>query len=281
MNVSEKGSQARDYLYRHVTSDLLSEDMDFRDDAPAPGDRLPEFDLPTTENQRLRSSELIGTKPLLLVTGSLTCPMTASSNPLLKELHRQFGSDVQFLMLHVREAHPGEHEDQPLTFEEKLEHARALQDRDQLPWPIVIDDPVGQLHRALDEKPNAAYLAGRDGRIVYRSLWAGDEKGLAQALESVVRGELPPESESRRRLVPMAQGLGMMREMLRRSGPRAERDLWRAAPPMAAIAWIADVYRPLPPKWRTAAAVGTVGLAAGALIALVSRSAATDRLSRS
>lgn len=260
-----------DYLYEHVTPEVLSSDLAFRDGAPRAGDRLPAFDLPASDGGRVRTSGLVGRQPVLLVTGSLTCPMTASSNPILKRLHEEFGSRIAFVMLHVREAHPGERHAQTRNFEEKLAHARALKERDRLPWPIAVDDPEGTVHWALNEKPNAAYLTDREGRIVFRSLWAGDERGLRQALESVARGERPREPDSLRRLVPMARGVGMMREMTRRAGPRAERDIVRAALPMAALAWVADLYRPLPPEWRTAAAAATISLAAGAALFLLNR----------
>lgn len=255
-----------EYIYDHVSSKVLMEDMSFSDEAPRPGERLPDIDLPLAGGARIRSADLRG-RPVLLITGSYSCPMTASSNPILKRLYERFRSEIEFVMLHVREAHPGEDREQPRTFEEKVSHARALKQRDQLPWPIAVDDPEGTVHRVLDEKPNAVYLADQDGVIVYRGLWAGDEKGLAQALECVARGERPPEAESERRLIPMAMGVGKMREMTRQSGPRAEWDLWRSAPPMAAMARLADLYRPLPPRWRTFAAAATVVMVMSAIIA--------------
>ncbi|MBA3623178.1 MAG: redoxin domain-containing protein [Methylibium sp.] len=270
MNTASQ-SNAADYGYRHVTPKVLFEDLGFSDDAPRPGDPLPSFDLPLTDGGRLRSDDLLGGKPVLFVTGSFTCPMTASSNPLLKDLHSQFGRDVDFVMLHVREAHPGEQREQARSPDEKMRHARDLKQRDRLPWTIAVDDPQGTLHRALDEKPNAAYLIDRSGLIVFRSLWAGDESGLRMALQSVARGEHPDPNESQRRLMPMARGIGAMREMLQHSGPRAKRDLWRSAPPMAVVAWLADLYRPLRREWRTFAAMATLGVATAAVISIIRR----------
>ncbi|MEF2548485.1 hypothetical protein VQ045_15095 [Aurantimonas sp. E1-2-R+4] len=91
-------------------------------------------------------------------------------------------------------------------------------------------------------------------------------------MEAVAKGERPPEEESTRRLVPMARGVGTMREMTRRAGPRAQSDLWRAAPPMGVMAWLADLYRPLPPAWRTAAAAATLGVGVAVLATIVFRS---------
>lgn len=264
-------TQATDYAYRHVTSRVLMEDMRFTDRGVAPGERFPDFSLPTGSGGELGLGELITEKPLLLVTGSYTCPMTASANPILKRLHARYGGRVQFAMLAVREAHPGERWDQPENAEEKARHAQALKERDRLPWPVLVDGPEGRVHSHLDGKPNTACLIGRDGVVLFRSLWAGDEDALARALGAVARGERPPSRESVRRIGPMARGIGTMRETMRHSGPRAARDMWRAAPPMAAMAWTADLYRPLPPQWRTAAAALTFGAIGAMGAAAVSR----------
>lgn len=245
---------------------LMMSDMAFGDAAPSPGQRIPRFGLPLSDGGRVDTTDFTGRKPMLLITGSRSCPMTASSNPMLKELHAEFGHDIDFLMLQVREAHPGEHLEQPRSYEEKLENARALKARDQLPFRIAIDDLDGSVHRALDEKPNAVWLTDRNGIIVYRSVWVGDEIGLVQALKASVRGVVPPQQDSSRQLAPMAMGLGKMGEMTKRSGPRATRDMWRAAAPMAAISWVADLYRPLSPKWRTIAALGTIAVAVTAVV---------------
>jgi peroxiredoxin len=251
-----------EYLYDHVTPNVLMEDMSFSEEAPRPGERLPVFDLQEVDGGRIRSSDYKGRKPLLIIMGSLTCPMTYSSNPRLKELYNAYGARVGFVMLHVREAHPGEATRQTHTMQEKMEHARELQRRDHLPWPIAVDDLAGSVHQKFDKKPNAVFLADKTGTIIYRGLWAGDDRGLEQALAAAARGAWPEETESQRRLKPMSMGVGVMQELTSDSGPGAVRDLWRSAPPMAAMAWLASLYRPLPPQWRTAAAAATVGAAA-------------------
>ena len=259
------------YSYEHMRRKTLMEDMSFRKDAPGAGEPMPRFELQTADGGRFSSEDMVGRKPLLLITGSLTCPMTASSNPILKQLHSEFGSKIEFVMLHVREAHPGEKKDQPDSMDEKIAHARELKERDQIPFTIAVDDPSGSVHRQLDEKPNSAWLADRQGTLVYRSLWAGDEAGLRRALEAVASGKKPEQKESTKRVVPMAMGVGMMQEMIRRSGPRAQRDIVRAAPPMAALAWVADKFSPLSPKWRGLLAMGALGGVATAAVAGIAR----------
>jgi hypothetical protein len=254
------------YLYDHVSRHVLMEDMAFSDDAPRPGERMPGFDLLLADGGRIDTRDFTHRKPLLLVTGSLSCPMTASTSPMLKEMYQEFGQDIDFVMLMVREAHPGEQLEQPRSLDQKRANAHALQARDGLPFPIAIDDVDGSVHQAFDCKPNAAWLADAEGTIIYRALWVGDEEGLLQALDAAVRGVRPQRQDSSSRIGAMAMGIGKMGEMTERSGPRARQDLWRSAPPMAALATVANLYRPLPPKWRTAAALGTIALAIGAAI---------------
>ena len=252
------------YPYDHVTARILFNDLDFSDDAARPGQKGPAFDLPAAAGGRVRTADSIGKRPILLFTGSLSCPMTVSSNILLKRLHARFGEAIAFIMIYVREAHPGENIPQPRTLGKKLEHARELQARDDLPWPVAVDDIEGTVHRALDIRPNIAYLLDQQGMILFRALCAGDEKGVTAALARVASGRAPDETESRRRFTPMAEGIGNLRRITREAGPRAEADIWRAVPPVAMIARLADLYRPLRAKWRAIASAATLisGLAA-------------------
>lgn len=264
-----KNADERDsYRYDHVTAQLFKEDMRFREGSLAPGQSLGAHKVLTLEGERVGAAELIADKPMLLVMGSVSCPMTDASMPLVKALHGQFGNRVDFIMLNVREAHPGENIPQPKQTEEKLRHAKALRERYAIPFQVVSDDIDGRLHKALDSKPNAAFLFDRQGKLVFRALWVGDEKGVRQALEAASRGERPKERESERKLMPMAQGIGSMRDVLERSGDRAVSDIWRAAPPMAALAWLASLFKPLSPAGRGLAAMTVVGLVVLFVLAL-------------
>ena len=59
-----------EYRYPHFKRELLGEDSSFTGGA-APGQPLPDFDLPTTDGRHLRKRDLLG-KPLLLIFGSYT-----------------------------------------------------------------------------------------------------------------------------------------------------------------------------------------------------------------
>ncbi len=59
------------YRYPHFKRQLLIEDLAFRR-GPSPGEPMPEFDLPTTEGGRIRKSDFVGQRPLLVTFSSVT-----------------------------------------------------------------------------------------------------------------------------------------------------------------------------------------------------------------
>ncbi len=252
---------AAEYRYQHFTTKLLFHDLGFHRGSKRPGDTLPEFDLPTTGSERIATKDLVDDQPLLLVTGSMTCPMTASAIPSMKRLHARYGDDVAFVMLNVREAHPGENYPQSETLEEKADHARALKETYQMPWTVAVDDLDGSLHIAMDAKPNSAYLLDRDGTIVFRSIWARDEDSIGAALENVKRDETPAKTESRAMVGPLVSAMGSVHEVMKRAGPQAERDHWLANPPMELAGRVASLFPSLSPDRRGVAAVATLGTA--------------------
>jgi hypothetical protein len=189
--------------------------------------------------------------------------------PFLLQLHAEFVDRVDFIMLNVREAHPGEHFPQPRTMEEKHRHAEALKQFYEIPWTVAADSIEGNLHRALDPKPNSAFLANVDGIIVFRSLWASDKKALRQALESVVAGKKPVKTESQTLIGPVLRAMGQVQDVMERAGPQAVKDLWRAGFPMALAGRVAKIYSPLSPDQRGIAAVLTLALSMLVAIGLI------------
>jgi thiol-disulfide isomerase/thioredoxin len=253
-----------EYRYKRFTTSLLFRDLRFPGKAAAPGGRFPAFEITTTNGDRLGNAEVFGDKPVLFIFGSMTCPMTASSAPSIQELYEEFGDKIEFIMLYVREAHPGENFGQAETIEEKLESARALQDFYGIDWTVAADNVDGDLHRALDPKPNAAYLANSNGDILFRSLWAADYDALHQALDDAASGRAMISTQSTRLLGPVVRAMGSVQEVMERGGPQAVSDLWRAGFPMALAGRIATLFKSLLPDQRGIAAVLT--LATGMLV---------------
>ena len=251
-----------DYRYHHFTTKLLLHDGWFHKAAKRPGEALPEFDLSTTDEDRIATGDFVGDRPLFLVTGSMTCPMTASAIPTLKRLYAQYGDDVAFVMLNVREAHPGENYPQPETMDDKMDHAQTLKEFYQLPWTVAVDDIDGTLNIAMDGKPNSTYLMDRDGKIVFRSVWARDVTGrIRRGLESAAQEEPPARDQSRALLRPLVFASGVIDPVMKRAGPTAVRDHWRSNFPLQLAGRVASWFRPLSPDWRGVAAVATLGTA--------------------
>jgi len=258
-----------EYRYKKFTTSLLFRDLRFPSSAAAPGEPVPAFELLTTNGERLTNSDVLGDKPVLFVFGSMTCPMTASSAPSVQKLYEEFGDRVDFVMLYVREAHPGENFGQTETIEDKIESARALQKFYGIDWTVAADTVDGDLHRALDPKPNAAYLVNRDGEIVFRSLWAADYGALRDALDDAASGRALLNTQSNKLLGPVIRAMGVVREVMERGGPQSVRDLWIAGFPMALAGRIATLFKPLGPDQRGIAAVLTLMLGMLAILILV------------
>lgn len=255
------------YRYERVTMALLMDDMRFNKDTRAAGEPFPQFDLPTTDGRRIRKDDFVGKRPLLVVFGSKSCPLTVSSIEPLSQLHQRFGHEIEFVTVNVREAHPGENISQPMIAEQKVRHARELQTRYEIPWVVAVDDIDGTLHRALDTKPNSAYLMDKNGKIAFRTLFAGDDTALEQALLSVSKGHPTPNKESRAMLKPMLRAIGFIDSILKEAGPQAQRDMLRVAPPLILTAKIADLLQFLPKSQRGAAAFTMIAVIVAAIAA--------------
>ncbi len=233
------------YRFERLTLPTVLRDMYFDRDDLGPGRCVPDFDLPILGGGRFRSGDLGENGPALLIFGSYTCPVTDSAAPGLKELHAQFSDRVRFVMVNVREAHPGKAVPQPQDLDQKLAHAGQLRDLHGFQFEVAVDDIDGTLHRGLSPKPNSAYLLGKDGTILFRAQWANHTKAIDAALVAVVAGESPNPPQSGGVVRPLLRQLRYMAPVFDRAGSGAWSDMWRVAPPMAATAFAIKTLRAL------------------------------------
>jgi hypothetical protein len=110
-------------------------------------------------------------KWVVLETGSITCAMYVKNIPGIKELQGKY-PDVEFLLVYVREAHPGSRLGPHESNEQKIQLSEKLQVFYNEPRKILIDDLHGKMHKAYGELPNMVYVIDPNGRIIYRSDWA-------------------------------------------------------------------------------------------------------------
>lgn len=139
--------------------------------APEPGDRAPDFELRTVDGDKIRLHDFRDESNVLLVFGSATCPLTASSIGGLQKLYEDYSDDgVEVLFVYVREAHPGDQLPSHASMSEKVMAAELLRDEEDLEFPILVDDLNGKVHRRYSGQANPAFLIDKSGRVAYRQL---------------------------------------------------------------------------------------------------------------
>jgi peroxiredoxin len=251
------------YRYDHprIYPDIVN-DMYIPKTDPGPGDEVKAFDLQTTDGGRLRSADLGASgKPVLLVFGSRTCPVTESAAEGLRQLHATYGNKVRFVMVNVREAHPGQTIGQPQTFGQKLRHAIDLKNHHALPFEMAVDDIDGTFHRSLGSRPNSAYLIDPSGRIVFRAQWANETRAVDEALAAIAEGKAPPEPTVTRTFHSITQTIGYMSPVLDAAGKGARLDTWKVVPPLGVMMTLSDLFFFLPRNKRgLPAMILTIGL---------------------
>ena len=149
-------------------------------------------------------------KPVVLVFGSYTCPKLRSSAADLKRLSEQYGKQVDFRLVYIREAHAdsGPEADWQSTINEregislgparnlpeKQEHAELCVRKLNLPWKAVVDGMDGAAEKAYQAWPSRVYVIARDGRVAFNSRLGEFDFHPAEmdaALREILAGKVP------------------------------------------------------------------------------------------
>ena len=147
------------YNYEHFSRDLFHDLAQTSFSGPEPGERAPDFKATALDGEVIRLSDFARKKNVLLLFGSATCPMTASTIGGINDLYDRFRGDaIEFLFVYVREAHPGEIIPAHGSMREKTEAARLLRDEEDMQMPVLVDDLRGSIHRKYSKLPNPAFL---------------------------------------------------------------------------------------------------------------------------
>lgn len=254
------GTTRRPYRFDRPDLWTLMGDLRIPADQPGPGDAVPDFDLPTTDGERFRSADVVARgRPLVLVLGSLTCPITESAGPGLVALHREYGDAVDFVAVNVREAHPGADVRQPQDAETKLDNARALRRHHGFEFPVAVDDLDGHVHRAFGTRPSSAYVIDATGTIVFRAHWSNRLAALEEAVRAVSTGRTPARGAVGQTVRALAGMAGPGQVALRTAGRGAERDFWLAVPPLGAYLTLRRLWARLAKRAPAKALAGPPG----------------------
>lgn len=239
------------YRYDHprLFPDVIN-DMVMGEDDLEPGEGLRPPALTLLDGTRIDSWHSADARPTLIIFGSRTCPVTISAAPALARLHEQFGRYVRFLLVYVREAHPGGSIPQPRTLEDKQRHAAALKAELALPFEVAVDDIDGGLHRQLGARPNSAYIVDRDSVILFRAQWANVDKPLERALAALAEGRPIRRREATSTMTAVSRMIGFMAPVHAAAGKGARRDTWMVMPPLGLMMLISGAFFFLPRSLR-------------------------------
>ena len=124
-------------------------------------------------------------RPVVLVFGSYSCPKLRSSSAELKRIAAQYHEKVDFRLVYISEAHPGNGPEsqwqstinqregidlaEARTLTEKQEHAALCLRKLELPFAIAVDGMDAAAERAYQAWPSRLYLVGRDGKVAYET----------------------------------------------------------------------------------------------------------------
>ena len=146
---------------------------------PRTGEMAPDFKVIDTNGESVRLSDYRG-RWVVLEAASVTCSMYSRNVDAMQDLIKEY-PDTDFLLLYVREAHPGEKLRQHASIDEKLRAAKMLAVCFGENRRVLVDSHDGQVHRQWGEFPNWIYLIDPNGKIQYRCDWTY-MKGIQHAL---------------------------------------------------------------------------------------------------
>lgn len=238
---NDRQNEAQLYNYEHFMPGVLMKDAQLiqHPEDPRPGESAPDFTLKDLNGRPWRLQDLQG-RPTVLLIGSGTCPVTQGNLPGLQSLYEEYGARCQWLMLYVREAHPGENLSAHKSYEQKRDQAEQFRQATQTPWPILIDEIDGAVHKQFGLLPNSVFLIDADGRVAFVGE-ISHAPTLRQALDHLfeqnMRG-IVPESEDKtpHMLGPTAYGWAA----IERGGEVSKRDVGRRMPPLAMNLWAGE-----------------------------------------
>ena len=147
------------------------------------GALAPDFALlASAGNRRVRLSEFRGTRPVVLVLGSYTCPKFRSQAATLNALYERYRDRAEFLLIYIREAHgagswqstinqrEGIDLADAATFEQKREYAVSCVRKLKIPYTAAVDPLDNSTDKAYVAWPSRVYLVDKKGRVAFNSL---------------------------------------------------------------------------------------------------------------
>ena len=180
----------------------------FKRTGPKRGEFAPDFKLERARGGTVQASELWALKPLLVTTGSYTCPQFRGVTPARRQLVQEFQAELNSVVVYTTEAYPvgapSPYSDgewvtdenkkesillpQPQTYEERLAAARHCRETLKMPSFVAVDKMDNAVWKAYGSSPNCAYLIDTHGKVVFRQ-GLFDAAGLRAAIQKLVSAQ--------------------------------------------------------------------------------------------
>ena len=190
---------------------------------PGIGARAPDFSASLLDGRQVTLADYLSSLTVL-ETGSITCPIYQSRLKGMNHLAHEFPS-IQFLVLYVREAHPGDNICQHRSDADKQARAAELEQEFGETRTLLIDDLSGHAHALYGSMPNSVFIINGDRDIVFSSDW-NDVNATETALRRLQNGKSAQQVRSY--FKPATPWIA--REVFRHAGKGAARDSVRSLP---------------------------------------------------
>ncbi len=177
---------------------------------PEGGKPAPDFLLKDLQGKEVSLKQFRKIRPVVLVTGSYTCPIYRRQLAALNRLYERYGDRVALFVVYTVEAHPIKDPSpyrgkewvteqnlrekillrQPTSYTERVTLASRCQIDLRSPVPILVDGMDNEVWTRYGEAPNAAYLIDYEGKVRLRQGWF-DPVRFEQALLELLQEESP------------------------------------------------------------------------------------------
>ena len=195
--------------------------LDFK--GPRLGDPAPDFSARLLDGRQVKLSEYQGSTTVLEM-GSVTCPIYQTRLKGMHELASEF-PECRFLVLYVREAHPGANVCQHESDADKVARASELKQTFHENREILVDDVEGTAHKLYGAMPNSVFVIDTEGQIAFRSNW-NDVSATKKALRKLQSGRSATSVKSY--FKPANPSIG--RKVFRHAGKGSARDFFGSLP---------------------------------------------------
>ena len=202
------------------------------------GDTVDDFILFDIENTPYQLSQTLEEKPVLIVSGSYTCPRFRGNVNAIEIIRQEFGDEIDILIVYCVEAHPhtqvspyfgfvnpawintqaGIIYNQPDIYQDRIDVVSTMLDSMNINVPVLLDTPCNDWWDHYGPAENNAYIIDQSGEVIVKHGWMNNfALNMYQDIDAFLNGtsqtttyggsvELGPSDEVGESLTAMLQG---------------------------------------------------------------------------